>query len=239
MSRKNREVSVMDKRIVAALAALTLIPLAACGKAGSGATVDDVTYQVDQSVTALVVDARAGKVVVEAGDGPVSVTESRRYRKDKPSTAHAVEGKTLRLTETGCADDNVLCWVEYRIRLPRQLTADITTQAGEVQVTGLTGNVHVTTQAGSVTGKALSGGEAVVQTEAGEVLLEFAKAPTLVRATTQLGEVQVRVPGDTAYAVKVTTDVGTAKVGVDKDPASAHRIEVQTDVGSVEIEPLP
>jgi hypothetical protein len=79
----------------------------------------------------------------------------------------------------------------------------------------------------------------IIKTEAGAASLEFAKAPTLVRTTTSLGAVELRVPGSTAYAVDVHTGAGTSSVKVDQDPSSTHRIEVRTEVGAVKIEPLP
>ena len=79
----------------------------------------------------------------------------------------------------------------------------------------------------------------IIKTEAGAASLEFAEAPTLVQTTTSMGAVEVRVPGTTAYAVDVKTSVGGSSVGVDQDPASAHRIEVHTDLGAVKIERLP
>jgi hypothetical protein len=54
-----------------------------------------------------------------------------------------------------------------------------------------------------------------------------------------MGAIELRVPGTTAYAVDVHTDVGGVSVDVDKDPRSAHRIEVKTEVGAVKIDRLP
>jgi hypothetical protein len=64
----------------------------------------------------------------------------------------------------------------------------------------------------------------------------FAPGVLMVRTTSTLEAVKVRVPGDTAYAVDVTTSVGAARVGVVEDAASKHRIEVRTEVGAVSIE---
>ena len=51
--------------------------------------------------------------------------------------------------------------------------------------------------------------------------------------------VDLRLPGSTAYAVDVSTSVGPSSVRVDEDPASAHRIEVRTEMGAVSIGRLP
>lgn len=227
----------MRRRTAAALTAIALLPLAACS-AGS-TTTEELSYQIDQSVTALVIAARAASVAIVVGDGPVTVTEKHRYSGSKPTTAHRVEGQTLRLTESGCGDDELRCDVEYRIRMPKAISAEITAQAGAVRVDGLAGNVHVTTEAGAVEGRALTSDEVIIKTEAGAASLEFAEAPTLVQTTTSMGAVEVRVPGTTAYAVDVQTSVGGSSVGVEQDPASAHRIEVHTDLGAVKIERLP
>ena len=227
----------MRRRTAAALTTIALLPLAACS-AGS-TTTEELSYQIDQSVTALVIAARAASVAIVVGDGPVTVTEEHRYSRSKPTTAHRVEGQTLRLTESGCGDDELRCDVEYRIRMPKAMSAEITAQAGAVRVDGLAGDVRVTTEAGAVEGRALTSDEVIIETEAGAASLEFAEAPTLVQTTTSMGAVEVRVPGTTAYAVDVQTSVGGSSVGVEQDPASAHRIEVHTDLGAVKIERLP
>ena len=49
------------------------------------------------------------RVAIAVGDGPVTVTEEHRYSRGKPSTAYEVQGQTLRLTESGCQDDNARC----------------------------------------------------------------------------------------------------------------------------------
>ena len=226
----------MNRRTTAALVALTILPMAACGGA---TTTDEVSYTIDQPVTALVVDARAASVAIDAGDGPVTVTEKHRYSDAKPATAHRVDGRTLRLTESGCGKDDVRCETEFHVRIPSATTAQITAHAGAVKIHGLAGDVHVSTEAGAVEGTSLSGDTVIVKTQAGATSLEFTEAPSMLQATTEVGAVEVHVPGDTAYAVEVDTDVGKSTVSVGKDPASPHRIRVSTQVGAVSIEPVP
>jgi hypothetical protein len=52
-----------------------------------------------------------------------------------------------------------------------------------------------------------------------------------------VGAVELRMPGDSAYAVQVETSVGKSEVSVRNDPASDHKIQVKTEVGAVKIEP--
>ena len=57
----------MRRRVPAALATITLFPVAACSGSSSGSSEQETSYQVDQSITALVVEARAAAVTTEAG----------------------------------------------------------------------------------------------------------------------------------------------------------------------------
>jgi hypothetical protein len=226
----------MRLRTAAALTAVALLPLTACS--GGPTTTDKLSYQIDQSLTALVIGARAASVAIVVGEGPVTVTEEHRYSSGKPNTAHQVEGQRLRLTESGCGDDDARCDVSYTIRMPETMSVDITAQAGAVKLDGLAGDLRVTTEAGAVEGRGLTSDQVIIQTEAGAATLEFVEAPTLLRTTTSLGAVKLRLPGTTAYAVDVRTEVGGSTVEVDRDPESAHQITVHTEVGGVKIERL-
>ena len=228
----------MRSRTAAALTTIAFWPVVACSAGPS--TTQELSYQIEESVTALVIDARAANITIVVGDGPVTVTEQHRYAQTKPTTSHQVQGQTLRLTESGCGnDDDVRCDIGYRIKMPKAMTTDITAQAGAVRLDGLAGDVQVTTQAGAVDGHNLTSAEVTIRTDAGAASLDFATAPTLVQATTSLGAVELHLPGTTAYAVDVQTSVGASSISVEQDPKSTHRIQVHTEVGAVKIQPLP
>ena len=225
---------------------VVLAVLAGCGsptgasltadqQSSTAAAADRQSYQITERIDALVVDARAAAVTLEAGDGPVTVDEIYHAGSDRPTTSHRVDGSTLHLSETGCRDNSVRCDVEFRVRLPAAATADITSQAGAVQVAGLTGNLTVTTQAGAVQGSGLGGDQVRVSTKAGATTLAFTRAPSTVSASTEVGAVEVRVPSGTSYAVDVQSTVGPSDVSVQRDPASPHKIEVRTSVGAVRV----
>ena len=224
---------------------VVLAVLAGCGaptgpsltadQQSSTAAADRQSYQITDRIDALVVDARAAAVTLEVGDGPVTVEEIYHSGSDRPTTSHRVDGSTLHLTESGCRDNSVRCDVEFRVHLPAAATADITSQAGAVQVAGLTGNLTVSTQAGAVQGSGLGGDRVRVSTKAGATTLAFTRAPSTVSASTEVGAVEVRVPSGTSYAVDVQSTVGLSDVSVQRDPASPHKIEVRTSVGAVRV----
>ena len=221
--------------VLAGCGAPTGPSLTADQQSSTAAAADRQSYQITERIDALVVDARAAAVTLEVGDGPVTVDEIYHSGSDRPTTSHRVDGSTLRLTETGCRDNSVRCDVEFRVRLPAAATADITSQAGAVQVAGLTGNLTVTTQAGAVQGSDLGGDQVRVSTKAGATTLAFTRAPSTVSASTEVGAVEVRVPSGTSYAVDVQSTVGLSDVSVQRDPASPHKIEVRTSVGAVRV----
>jgi hypothetical protein len=221
--------------LVVATAGIALVTVAACGGTSGGTITGEESYEITESIDALVVDARAAAVTIETGDGPVTVTEIYRYEDDKPATSHRVDGSTLRLTDTGCRNDEVLCGVEFRVHMPAESSARIDAQAGAVRVTGLAGDVTATTQAGAFEGEALTGDQVSVTTQAGAATLAFSQAPVSVRATTQVGAIEVKVPAGTAYAVDARTNVGGAEVSVQQDQASAHKIQVSAELGSVNV----
>ncbi|MEV6491123.1 DUF4097 family beta strand repeat-containing protein [Actinoplanes sp. NPDC051633] len=227
----------MRPRTAAVLTALALLPLAGCSAAST--TTAEVSYQIDERLTALTIAARAAGVEIVTADGPVTVIEKHRYSKGKPDTTHRVDGQTLRLIDAGCGDDKVRCEVHYAIRMPKAMSAEITADAGAVKVDGLAGNLRITTDAGAVEARRLTSAEVTVTTDAGAASVEFAAPPTLVRTTTSFGPVDVRVPDTTAYALDIDTSVGKTTVNVDEDPASKHHITVRTDVGPVTIAHLP
>jgi hypothetical protein len=233
---------IVEQRKVRVRRMLAIVPLglllAACSGSGS-TTTDEASYQIDQAVNALVLDARAASITIDVGDGPVTVREVHRYAKDKPTTGHQVDGQTLRLTESGCGDDNIRCDTEFHVRMKPDSTADVTTQAGAVRINGLTGTIRIKSQAASVEAVGLASDEVTVETEAGAASLEFAEVPNLARVTSQAGAVTVRVPGTAKYAVDAAATVGATDVSVQKDPASAHRIQVKTELGAIKIEPSP
>ena len=228
----------MRSRTAAALTTIALWPIVACSAGPS--TTQELTYQIEESLTALVIDARAADIAIVVGDGPVTVTEEHRYSRTKPTTSHQLQGQTLRLTESGCGnDDDVRCDVGYLIQMPKAMSTDITAQAGAVRLDGLDGDIQVTTQAGAVDGHNLTSAEVTIQTDAGAASLDFATAPTLVQATASLGAVELHLPSATAYAINVEASVGASSISVDQDPNSTHRIRVHTEAGAVKILPLP
>ena len=195
------------------------------------------SYDVTEPVTTVLLDARMASVTVDAADGPVTVTETLRYSGTKPTVSHQIADGALQLTETGCGGARLRCDVDYRIRVPARTALRVTTTAGAVTVRGLAGQLVVSSDAGAINGQELTADRATVSTRAGAAKLQFAEPPAQVEATSELGAIEVRLPGDRSYAVNVSTKAGGSDVSVDQDAASAHKITVKTTVGAVRVAP--
>jgi len=193
------------------------------------------TYEVARSVTHLVVNARASNVIIEAGDGPISVTETYGPTGDNPRTFHQVEGTTLRITDTGCRRPG-RCQVEIRARVPAATAADITTRAGAVRLSGLHGEVAVVNEAGTVEASGLGSARVSANTRTGLISLSSFKPPNAVKAWTALGSVVIKVPKTKAYAVDVSTALGGSEILVPRHAASPHKISLRTDLSGVRVE---
>src|ERR671913_1635206 len=140
--------------LIAAVGLSVLIPAAGCTSPNS--KTDEQSYDVTEQVQSLIIDARAAAVTVTTGDGAIKVTETYHYSKDRPRTSHEVSGTALRLTESGCATDELRCTVEFSVQVPAATAVNITAQAGAVTLAGLSSDVTVITEAGAVGGEGLA-----------------------------------------------------------------------------------
>jgi Putative adhesin len=203
-----------------------------------GSQVAQNAYTINDQVTQLHLDGKAGAVSVVAADGPISVTEKLRWTDSKPTTSHNVAGNTLTLTDDGCPEQrpvNGRCEVAWEIRAPAGTNLDLNSKAGGIELTGTAGTVVAKTSAGGVHAKDLTSKSVTAQSRAGGVKLRFAQPPDLIDASTNAGGVQIEVPAGTGYAVDADSDTGDPEIEVQRDNASPHKIKASTNAGSIEI----
>ncbi len=204
---------------------------------GTDGSTETTSYTVDQPVGTINLNARAGKVTVTAGDGPVSVTERAVYTDSKPVTSHqlATGGDTLFLREEGCPEraPAARCQVSWDITAPAGTVLELENRVGGIELRGMAGAVRAEADTGGVQGRELTSRRVTATAKTGGVELDFASPPDQVTAETNTGGVQIRLPSGTAYAVDV--DSRKAEIDVRRDPASPHAIRAKADTGGVEI----
>lgn len=195
------------------------------------------TYTIDDTVHTISLEGRAGGVKVHAKDGPISVTERAGYSSSKPVTSHDVSGDTLTLREEGCPDrpTNGPCQVEWDITAPAGTVLNLQTNAGGVEVDGMSAQITASSDSGGVEGHDLGGSNVDAKAESGGVELDFTKAPDDVTAETEAGGVTITVPGGTSYAVQASSDAGGETIDVQEDASSPHKIKAKSGAGGVEV----
>jgi hypothetical protein len=226
----------MNWRRVAPLALGGLALLAVAAGCGSSRSSETRTYQVTGAAGRLVVEDSTGQVDITVGDGPVRVTETVRYNRQRPKTSHTSANGTVHLTGGSCW--GVFGWgceVDFKVRVPAGTAVEVHADAGKVTVTGLAGDLDVKAGAGEVQASDLSSAHVRIRAQAGDVSLRYRSAPSTVDARANAGSIGIWVPGGTSYAVDTSTDAGNRTVAVPMDSASAHHIKAHTDAGSVRI----
>jgi DUF4097 and DUF4098 domain-containing protein YvlB len=209
------------------------LSVAGCDWGGQNTEVH--TYTVSGTPTRLSVENHLGRIEVVAGDGPIQVTETWRFHDTKPTTKHAVDGDTLRLSESGCVGHGHACQVDYKVRVPAATAVTATDTAGSMTLTGLTGDIDVTDSAGGIEGTGLGAKNTVVRDSAGSIKLSYTAVPDSVDAHDSAGAITIHVPDSVAYHVDAHTTAGKTSVEVPQDQGSPHRIVAQDTAGSITI----
>jgi hypothetical protein len=213
-------------------------------------------YSVPAQVQTLVVHAHVGGVHISGGaSGTVSVTEHISFRHTVPVTTHRASAGTLTL-DSKCPSLET-CSVGYDITVPRAMTVRVSdnvgtirleslsgevtahTNVGTINLGSLSGPVEATGHTGTIAGQDLSSAHATLSLSVGKIEVTFSAAPASITATSSVGSVTLRVPGNVPYAVSTHVSTGSTEVTVSRSPASPHAITATTRTGSITIEPAP
>jgi hypothetical protein len=204
-------------------------------------------------VRALAVDSANGSVRVVASDTDeitvrAEISEGLRRTGERREIVDGV----LELRAACPSIGSNFCWVDYEVRVPRDVPVTVDAHNGRVEISGTTaavdvdgdnGTVELTdvsgpvaaeTDNGRLTGTALRSATVRADTDNGRIELEFAVAPITVEASSDNGSVEVVVPDDgETYRVTMETDHGSQEQSVRAAPDSARSLTLTTDNGSV------
>ncbi|GAA1837561.1 hypothetical protein GCM10009836_15300 [Pseudonocardia ailaonensis] len=222
-----------------------------------GRSVEDRT--LTSAVARLELDADQGDVeIVPSPDGDVHVRTDAAYGLREPVLTRESTATGVRLASR-CRDGVVAasCRVGWTVAVPagftvdvdagagslkvRDLTGPVTLKAlGDVELSGLSGDVTARSTYGDITGAGLRSGSVTVASISGDVDLTLTVPPHSVSATvTAVGDVSLAVPGSQAYRVDAEPGrFGDRKVTVPQDPASLSILRAVTGGGTVTLRPL-
>jgi hypothetical protein len=227
-------------------AAVALAALAATAlTAGCDALAQSGTTAASPPPRAFTVSARVTAVVIKGGSGSVEVTGSGRstvsvsqqaaYSKTPPRATHVLHGSTLTLSYS-CPRE-ISCSLSYQAQVPRGVAVTVSTSAGSITLTTLSGPVSAKADAGLINGVELRSPVATFKTDAGGVTATFAAAPRIVSATTDVGPVELTLPGSARYLVSAHTLVGKSTVTVPRTTSAAHSVSAHSDLGVILVSP--
>ncbi len=194
-------------------------------------------FTLADPVRKLVVATGAGDVTLVATDTDrVTVRQDTHWVTGRPTPEHNVSGGVLRLAD-GCRGRRPIfrCDTTYRIEVPRDVAVDAHSDAGDVRVRGVGGSVSMTSDAGDLDASGLTGPHVRAGSDAGDVRLAFATAPSSVEARTGAGDVDLDLPRG-EYAVSAGTGAGDTTVsGIARYDRSTHAVSARSDAGDVTI----
>jgi len=168
------------------------------------------------------------------------------------------DGAVFVLVDTGDAFRRIMRnrWkITCRLDLPHGVDATLKTDAGQIEIRGMTGTFDVRTDAGHVALRGVSGkinlrtdagkidcegfrGSVDAATSAGAILLEaLALDPGTHTLRADVGKIDVRLAADAAVRVETRTSIGRTRnaFGAGKPDAPAL-LRVQTEVGAIAIQ---
>jgi hypothetical protein len=222
-----------------------------CGVAGVLAVLLGAVYAVDtlfghEKSERFAISEPVRKVVVASGAGNVEVTATSTRRVVVHQTTHwvtaeptperTVSAGVLRLAG-GCNRGWPIfrCDTSYRIEVPRGLGVDAHTDAGDVLVRGVGGPLGLSSDAGDIEATDVTGTHVKAESDAGDVHLAFATAPSSIDAQSDAGDVDIELPRG-EYALDADTGAGATSVsGIVRYDRSAHAVRARSDAGDVTV----
>ena len=218
----------------------------------SQSTTERATYPGE--IRHVVLDV-AGDVRISGVDAAETTVERRlRWSLNRPRVTESVEGDTLVISSRCGFSFAIGCRSDFLIRVPRQAGIDADSSADDVLVTGLAGDVVVGSSAGDVEVRDLDGrltlkssagevrgtdlrsAEVDAKSSAGDVHLQFAKAPLSVDADSSAGDVRILLPnGVETYRINADSSAGDVFTDVRTDPRSTRTLKLRSSAGDVNV----
>ncbi|MFD3471862.1 DUF4097 family beta strand repeat-containing protein [Streptomyces sp. NPDC058682] len=200
--------------------------------------------------TLLRVDTDGAGVTLRAGnDSSVHVAATGDYTDTRPEVSAVASGATTTVSAS-CAGS---CSLRLEITLPAGLATEVSSGAGEITASDLTGRLALNTKAGAINVTNPGGplvlhsgsGQIVVAgaksprfdatTKEGEVRAAFTTAPTTTNVTTDQGGVDLALPPHAGYYVEANSESATPQISVPVDRNAKNTVTVKTGSGGVDI----
>ena len=200
----------------------------------------------------LVASTGGGDITVHQGqvsDGTARLTGKVEYSLVRPTFTVSASGISLH-----CRLPTGNCGLNATLDVPSHTAVDLNTGGGNMQVTGIQGNVTLDSAGGNVTASGLggvldfgtSGGDVdgsglfsphvTTDSGGGNVTLVFTAVPDYVKVGSGGGDITIVVPrGNASYAIKSQASGGSYSAQVPTNDPSRHTIQVDSGGGNISI----
>lgn len=195
-------------------------------------------------------DSESDEIVVQA------TKQSKGWAADpnklQVSYAQKDDGKTIKIKADSGWSIFGRSSVDFDIIVPRYIDLKLKTDAGQIQVSGVCGQMSLASDAGSIQAtQVMLNGHSTLKTDVGSVtLVGTIDATGTYDLKTDVGSINVTLPGNTSFHVDAKTDVGSFNSNFpvtgqrDVPGSKAHadignppyaRLVLKTDVGSINL----
>jgi Putative adhesin len=200
----------------------------------------------------LVASTGGGDITVHQGrvsDGTARLTGKVEYSLVRPTFTVSGSGISLH-----CRLPTGNCGLNATLDVPSHTAVDLNTGGGNMQVSGIQGNVTLdssggnlaasdlggiltfTTSGGDVDGSGLFSRHVSTGSGGGNVTLVFTSVPDYVKVSSSGGDITIVVPrGSASYAIKSHAGGGDFGALVPKNEAARHIIQVDSGGGNISI----
>ena len=194
---------------------------------------ETITHQV----TAVFVRSGSGDITVHGTGAAGTVELIRRARLGAWGDLPPYEFSSGDNLELGPRKDNDDDWgISYEIRVPAGVKVNADTVYGNIDADGEFSTVGFQSAYGHVKADLSASTVDAYVFNGGSVNLRLRVAPAQLTTDADTGDVDVRLPGDQAYAVE-TRSGGVPQVTVQQDSRSPHRIKATSGSGAVTVQP--
>jgi hypothetical protein len=108
-------------------------------------------------------------------------------------------------------------------------------ELGDVTLKGLSGQVTASTGNGAINATDLTAAQVALSSQAGNVTAAFSVAPEHVTASSQMGNVVLRLPETVPYDVTASTQLGSTSIKLPRSSGSGHVVKASSQLGSVTV----
>lgn len=231
--------------------ALALLSLAAGCIQGGELRTETEELPVDAAITAVSAHIDSGTIALRRSESS-TVTADLAWRGAKPELDWWIEGGTL-FIEGACEASATACSIDLHIGAHVDVTGDLYTGSGLIEISGLAGDqraetaagdielvelsgrIHAQSVSGSIFGSRLAVDQLFASTSSGGVSLEHLVPFSLVDAQTASGGIELVVP-EALYRCVTSAGTGYVQIeGITESPDAEHVIRASTGSGSIVI----